>query len=491
MDDSRRGIDTVMRYLIALVILTLFIPRISVGANRYVDASCANNGNGSADQCAGSPGGAGAYQDVQSALDVAVAGDVVLVKAGTYTTSYNGADPRETGGYHFTAAGTSGNPITLRSYQEPNTWTNKPLLRNASSQTTNPGRPTITCAHFGYLIIEGLYVEGSISCFGGQPNLAGGIAGGPIVRYNEVTYGWMPGTDGNWSGIFVQDYTDTQVYRNYIHDIVRPSGDNQSSASCLKVYNNKNMISEYNTCKAVNISESQAGGIDDKADVDGNIHRYWDIQDVPNCLRFSNQVLNLATNTGAQVYGNLCKTTGYNVRVITNSTNFSFYNNTFTGGCLGFYSDGPTVTSMKFYNNIMGTINGGACGERGNFVNYNSGIMIASPTDYNVFTGGENYKDTSGTTNTSLASHRTFTSLDAGSTETACSFQNAAGGDYRLAVGSPCLTFGHVGGLSGGAVVAVGYEGVGTACVGHLCGVSGGGGGGSKIRNGVIPGFRR
>jgi hypothetical protein len=77
-------------YFVCAVLALVFLPGIAVGVDtRYLDVDCGNNGDGSASTCAGSPGGAGAYNSASNAAsdidaDCATAADQIdLLAAGT------------------------------------------------------------------------------------------------------------------------------------------------------------------------------------------------------------------------------------------------------------------------------------------------------------------------------------------------------------------------------------------------------------------------
>src|SRR5262249_4815377 len=126
---------------------------------------------------------------------------------------------------------------------------------------------------------------------------------GIVVQNGEITQGWEEPGGGNWSAIWLLQQNAAWVHHNYIHDIsVPPGGGQQASGTCIKLYHNTKSIVEYNTCRTVTIPDSQAGGIDDKAQATDNIHRFNWIEDVNACIRVNNQL----HSTGVEVYGNVC-----------------------------------------------------------------------------------------------------------------------------------------------------------------------------------------
>lgn len=440
-----------------LLIIAILLLSVSAEAATYYVDDCANNGTGLADQCAVSGGAAGAFQSPQSCLDAMVAGDTCLIKDGTYVTSNaGGGDARIDGGFHFTSSGTNGSRITLKNYPGHN-----PVLVNCTSRVAACGHPTLTSDGNSYITIDGLTITGGMSLFG-----SGDQADTPglIVRNNKCQGGWQPEGDGNWACFFLSDWGGAQFDHNYAHDPDIPASGNDSSSSCFKWYHMTSSISEYNTCIDWETSAAfgtQAGGMDDKAKTQHNIHRYNHIKNTNTCFRFNNQLEGL----DLQVYGNLCETPSFvQVRMITGIDGAVIRNNTFYGGCVGVFSDGPgggsvPVENVQFRDNIL--VLPDTCGENGNYVNYETSNYLIATTDYNRFQSGKSYKISASVSNSSLAAHRTSSGRDANSSETACTFTNAGAGDFRLASGG-CLTSSSVGGK-------VGYEGV-TSCVGYLCG---------------------
>lgn len=449
--------------LVGLFIATAFftiLNRNAFAVDFYIDGSCANDGNGRADQCASASGGSGAYKDPQSCLDAMSAGDTCYIKNGTYTTNYTGSDPREYGGYHFTRSGNSTAWITLKNYPG-----HSPLLRNCASPTSECSHPTITTAHNNYIIIEGLRIQGGLALFGGQyPDTKTGL----IVRNNDVSVGWMPLNDGNWSGIFMSDWSAPHLHHNYIHDISMPGG-NGSSASCIKWYQIDNGINEYNTCLH-NYINSQAGGVDDKARAVNNIHRYNWIEDVNVCFRINNQL----PSQDISIYGNVCaNTAGAFVWLIQGVTGLNIYNNTAYNVGRILYVDGgdARITQLNWYNNILKLSPTGT----NNIEMYNAGVNPFSIANYNAYTGGFQYRASNGSWYSTLSAFRSaLGGVEANSQEITggvCSFTNALGGNFTLLSGSTCKNMGRIGGISTGAAIDLGAYGL-VSCVGHLCGVS-------------------
>lgn len=73
-----------------------------IGSTQAADIYVSPTGTGSGSETA-------PYGSIQSAVDAAVAGDVILLRAGTYKPTSN---------IQITKSGTATAPITLRSYEE-------------------------------------------------------------------------------------------------------------------------------------------------------------------------------------------------------------------------------------------------------------------------------------------------------------------------------------------------------------------------------------
>lgn len=403
--------------------------------------------------------GSGAYTDLQACLNAARAGDNCLVKNGTYETHNMAGDPSETGGYAIPNSGTASAPITVKNYPG-----HSPLIQNCASSATSYSQcanPTFTANGRSYVVIEGLRIRGGIWIYGpGMTNHARGI----VIRNNDISQGWGEVGDGNWAAIFLQDQTGALVTGNTIHDVnVLSGGGQQSSGSCVKLYQNTDSIVEYNTCKRTRINESQAGGIDDKAEAVRNIHRFNWIEDVPMCVRINNQL----QSSGVRIYGNVCiragnpATTNTCFRLIVNVNGIDINNNTCDGFNVGFeiMSEGGPVVNSRLYNNIFSRVGSN------NVEAYQAPGMM----DYNAYTPTGRFLITS---QWSMSTPELIanTSYDDHSRGIACGFV-AIGTDFRLST-STCIGQGRTGGTASGSVVDLGAYGV-TTCVGATC-VNGG-----------------
>ncbi len=423
----------------------------------YVDASCSAEGNGTGDSCASGAGAAGAFRNLQSCFSTARAGDTCYIKNGTYTSNSMVGDPSETGGFSLANSGTAGAPITIKNYPG-----HSPLLQNCPTSATSYSQcanPTITAFQKSYYTIEGLRIRGGIWLYGpGMSNHARGVT----IRNNDISQGWGEVDDGNWAAIFVQDQTGARISGNTIHDVsVISGGGQQSSGSCIKLYQNADTIVEYNTCRRTRINESQAGGIDDKAEATRNIHRYNWIEDTPMCVRVNNQL----QSTGVQIYGNVCiagSTANTNTcfRLITLINGIDIFNNTCYNYRIGLeiMQEGGAVSNARVYNNIFSNIsdNNVEAYQDPTFLDYNAYWPNASAPRYRL----------GGTWRNALADVVNGTNFDDRSIEANCGFV-VAGTDFRLS-GSTCVGRGRTGGSSSGSVVDLGAYGV-TTCVGSTC----------------------
>ncbi len=443
-----------------VVVLVLLSAEIAFAANLYVDGSCTTEGNGLADGCASASGGAGAWRNPQSCFTNARAGDTCLIKNGTYVTQNQGTgDPSEAGGFTVGASGTAAQPIVIRNYPG-----HSPLLANCAMGETSYAacaRPTISAPFRQHVTIEGLRIRGGIWIYGASPVVGEGSRG-IVLRGNEITQGWGEIDDGNWAAIFLANQQGAFVQGNYIHDVsVLAGGGQQSSGSCVKLYQNADSVIERNTCRSVPIAESQAGGIDDKAQAVRNVHRFNWIEDVNTCVRVNNQL----ESRGVQVYGNVCVnavgTARPGVRLIVNIDDIDIHNNTFYGFAQGLQimSEGAAVTNARFYDNIVA-----GASTTHNIEAYQNGLSLSN---YNTWRSDARFV-APGVDVSSLSAWVSATGFDGQSGDTDCQFVSP-GTDFHLTVTSPCRGAGRVGGVASGAVVDRGAYGV-TSCVGHSCG---------------------
>jgi len=432
----------------------LMFAKPAAAIDYYIDGSCGANGNGRGDGCASTSGGTGAWRDPQSCFTAVRAGDICYIKNGTYYTSNQGSgDPSESGGFAVGGSGSSGAPITIRNYPG-----HSPLLANCNVSATDYSscaRPTITAQNQQYVTIQGLRIEGGIWIYGADWSVGNGSRG-IVLQDLEITQGWGEVADGNWAAIFLAGVTGAVVKNNYIHDVsVLSSGGQQSSGSAIKLYFSTDSTVELNTIRTVNISESQAGGIDDKDQAVRNTIRYNWVEDINTCIRINSGY----NSTGERIYGNVCiaQQRGYparpGIRFLVNITDLEAYNNTFYGFGQGALTEVGPISNARLYN-IFANIS------TNNLELYN----FSSPTlRYNAYTPGRRFYFV-GTNYSSLSAMQGGTGLETGSAEVDCQFVSA-GSDFHLRSGSPCAGAGR---SSSGAAVDRGAYGV-TSCVGRNC----------------------
>jgi hypothetical protein len=288
---------------------------------------------------------------------------------------------------------------------------------------------------------------------------------GMIVRNNDIDAGWGEVDDGNWAALFIDGQSGAQFDHNYIHDVFVPAGGGeQSSGGCIKLYYNNDVVIENNTCRRVNIPETQVGGIDDKAHGMRNLHRFNWIEDVQSCFRVNNQTGSLPVS-GVKIYGNVCVgvagTSRPAVRLTINVGDLDIYNNSFYGFAQGVMTEAGPINTVKMYNDIFANI------ADNNLEVYS---MSAPNFTYNVYspTASSPRYYWQGSSPQTLSNFQSLTGQDTGSLEIDCQFVNPRT-DFHLQNGSACGGSGHVGGTAGGAAVDRGAYGV-TTCVGHACG---------------------
>jgi hypothetical protein len=450
---------------------------------RYVDNACTFNGTGASDSCAASGGAAGRYNNLQSALTAATAGQTVLVHStgtggtGIYTTA-SGSGILDGTGFTVANSGTSGNAITLRDFGD-----GQVILKACADAgiTSACDRATLSIATHNYIHFTstgctyptgcGLRVHGVVVI----QHATAGIE----VDHVEMTGG--ASCDGNWSGMFTSANTGLWLHHNYFHAIALRSGCGGSGAgglgvpsAHLKTFADSTDIVEYNTFE----QSSTDGGIQfcihDKQDNQNNHYRY-------NFCRLNDTIeggwqgtVQGSSNPGDSVYHNV---------FIMNGT---------AGGsdvpCMGFTGGvavGPTKlwqnTCLRFPDCIGDASNGGSSFDDvyGNVCDITSNNIQEFVTaswalrDYNVYKSGlgSPYRVTNASY-ASLAALRTGTSDDAHSFENALTstFTSETAWSEDLHPTGALLNACKSGGTTGGTTIDCGAYSEGITCVGAFCG---------------------
>jgi hypothetical protein len=449
----------------------------------YVDNDCGTPGNGSLDVCDSS--GNGQMSNLQTAMNAATAGEVIVLHEGADYVTSNGSSYTDASGFAFTTSGTSGNPIVLR-----NATGERPVLRACASSATTVAacnRPTITAFGQSYIKITsadcstditdeaalGLHIYGMVDFYDDGGATESLLAIGNEISCTEIERGWAPLDDNNWSGIFFFNQYICTITRNYIHDIeveTLTGEGSQASRSAIKTFTGTNCTISSNTIDAIEMSTATQNGIawDCKADCVNNIFEKNKVTNVAMGMRLENQEtpggpyttngatgsvvhFNLFTNDGSVLWECL----GFEDGKITS---YTFHNNTCAGFNEGLGNNnhvssticaGGSIYNNAFYgivdNNLK--MGGGAVGCQLTLSNYNRFTTGATSPRFQY----------ASTTYAALANWQTL-GFDANSTEgtnASFLFTDPTNGDYTLQALSPLQSAGRVGG-SGATTVDIG-----------------------------------
>ena len=466
-ENRRGGLGAAGRLLLGLIafgLISFATVDAAYATNFYVDASCSVDGNGRADQCATSAGGAGAWNatvsdaagGVQNCFNTMVAGDTCFIKNGTYRTTWRGNDYRVTGGFHPANSGTATNKITYRAYPG-----HRPVLINCTDGAqVECSHQTVGANGQGHIVYDGLTVIGAFYL------LNTSMSNRSIeIKNCDISVGWFG--DGNWSGIYLEKWDGNWIHHNYIHDIIPAPGAIQNGSG-IKHYTSINTIVEYNTIEDLTV---RGNGIDGKYDAVNNIYRFNYFHNIDGYGTEFNSYSpqNVSSPGSGAIYGNVFHDVTTGIAPIRNINGLDVYNNTFYNVGEMYYqpSDGSSFSNFRQWNNIVNALNGSGENKLTNFY----GPAAPSMSDYNVWHAGAPFSYAR-VLYQNLAAVQSQRNIDLHSQSGTCSFVNAAGGNFNIQAGTMCKTAGRVGGVASGATVEAGAFGV-TPCVGHTCGGGG------------------
>lgn len=412
-----------VKYSLKVISMTFFfcvlLSSLVYSATYYVDQNHSSASDSNAGTSESAP-----WLTLDHATDVVVAGDTVIVKAGTYIdTDQTGGIP-ETRFRSFTTAnsGTAGNPITFRS---------EPAL--AATIKSKTAETDYTSSAWGLYDVDYVVVDGFT------------IVGGAVIGYgsthctiknSEITIGFTHSSNLSWGLAITQGHYST-LENNYVHDIYNPSSYTHNSG-CIMLHGQ----STYNTIKH-NTSDA---GINDVYNAFGqkgggnnyNTYSYNMAMNAYNGFHEVSSTDHSITTTGNIYHHNVIYNTKWAFGFDYYVNNQTIYNNTsyLMTNFIGNLSEGP-VTGIQQWNNIAANFSNSRSewsnGTQSVFYHQNNNDISSFLTysDYNNYYSlpAAFYLHPWATYATSLSSWQSLTTYDDNSISSDPNFVNAGGSD--------------------------------------------------------------
>lgn len=308
-------------------------------------------------------------RDAPNASEAAAAGDTVYVAGGTYDTTVN-LGSRNLTAYTTANDGTNGNPIVFRcvgictltgaevegvllgqgddyihwradlslGYR----WVVSVCSEATSAGTDCPSSgvatavadyPPIACINATGMYLEGFYITGA------QP-----------------TY-----YEDNWNGMRMEGCQNSTIRNVRIRDITQrdsPGGadDSNHNQSCLTIYHSRGNTIEHVDCANTGAGVYWKDTATASPVLENNIVRYSLFDNAGECFAFS--IVTGTSESGENhIYQNICKNSGYGVRIIGSATDGPnddiIANNTFYNLSVGGFAFGDTAGSgIRAWNNL-------------------------------------------------------------------------------------------------------------------------------------------
>ena len=313
----------------------------STGATFYVATTGADSNPGTINQ---------PWRTIQKAFNTLTAGQIALVRGGTYTQSVV-----------MTRAGSATAPITVRNYPGETAI----IHPGGTGSMDYPVRITAGAAYFrlqGFVIEHGP-LDGTVNLYVSdgqqpQPQAAHDIE----IRENEIR-------DGMGTGVLVAPRTSrVHLIGNSVHDNgVGTAHQHQG----LYFQGQNGLIANNNVYDQPNGFGIQVRGED-------------------TLIPANNVIVTQNTSVGNSLAGIVVENTASNVRV---TNNISAFNG--TNGIFGFYCCGPYLPGNVGYNNdLYGNPSGGTRNSSGTVIDFSGGNLSGDPrfvnrgaSDFHLLTG--------------------------------------------------------------------------------------------------------
>lgn len=364
-------------WTISLILLCVLGATPAVAATKCVDSSTGsdattyadNNGTTVCWQTLGRAVWGSSNRATPNASEAAAAGDTVYVAGGTYDTTVN-LGSRNLTAYTTANDGTNGNPIVFRcvgictltgaevegvllgqgddyihwradlslGYR----WVVSVCSEATSAGTDCPSSgvatavadyPPIACINATGMYLEGFYITGA------QP-----------------TY-----YEDNWNGMRMEGCQNSTIRNVRIRDITQrdsPGGadDSNHNQSCLTIYHSRGNTIEHVDCANTGAGVYWKDTATASPVLENNIVRYSLFDNAGECFAFS--IVTGTSESGENhIYQNICKNSGYGVRIIGSATDGPnddiIANNTFYNLSVGGFAFGDTAGSgIRAWNNL-------------------------------------------------------------------------------------------------------------------------------------------
>lgn len=267
--------------------------------------------------------------------EAAKAGDIVIVKAGTYTSP--GSNDRMIPSFNPINSGSVGNPITFKASGLVTL-----QLISGTGPTIGAGAPNAS-PRKSYITWDGFYIDEANATYHADTGVITIFYGDNIIIKNCIVKGVNSSVIDNHNGIRVEESTNILLENNKIYDVLRV--DNSHNAAGIMLYFTDNVTIRNNEI------HNTISGIFPKGGDNTNVYIY------NNLIYNAAKGIRTSYTISGEVHNNIikdCKSGGMGFNIAEGSKNIIYANNTVDNCYYGmFLNNNVGWLNLSFQNNII------------------------------------------------------------------------------------------------------------------------------------------
>lgn len=399
---------------LGIVLCWLLISTPAGSATYYV-----NQGHVSASDSNAGTSDSGPWLTLKKATNTAVAGDTVIVKAGTYI-DFAASNTHPYPAHNPLNNGMAGNPITFRS---------EPALAATIEARDWDGVTSGAYLAWGlkgrsYITIDGFSIVGGIRA---------SSSNNVTIKNCEVVGGFHPPSDPSllW-GLALENSSNGMVKNNYVHTPLTSGNNSHNAAGVMLFGTSTNNVIEYNTVDGGGGEFYSAFGVKGGG-TDDNTWRYNFGDDVTAGFFGMGATAGDPAMYRSIIHNNVVINTESFLEMYKLSYDFDVYNNTLYNAGKFIWAVESSSSGLDLWNNVAAATT--------TFIYWDSyqvptslPLDLLDLSDYNSHEGAAWYKREASTVTYSLSQWQANTTFGDNSTVTVPAFVNAGGGvpeDYK------------------------------------------------------------